>query len=788
MRDGRFGVPDHQKSPFHPGGGQGVIPRFANVSGLANVAKIPSLNKHIPVSLPKPGMLCCHPVRASWDTFYYMELFVTVPHPFESLLARECTQLGATDLRLTQGGVHCTGDLAAAYRLCLWSRLASRVLLPLAKFPCANEQALYDGVRAIPWEDHFTPADTFAIHVTARRSPIQQTHFAALKSKDAVVDRFRERSGQRPSVDTVRPGIRLQIHLDQKEASVALDLSGESLHRRGYRDQGGEAPLKENLAAALLVGAGWSEIAATGAGLCDPLCGSGTFLIEGGLIAGDCAPGLGRERFGFHAWLQFDPATWLALKEEAQARREAGLAKLPPLVGWDGDAKSVQAAQRHASRAGLGGKIEIGCRPLAELRAPGEKIGLVVANPPYGARLESTAVIPPLYRLLGEKLHAHFAGSRALLIAPDDAAGKATGWRAQKVTQFRNGPLNCKLLRIDLDVDNYWPAKPRAVTGGELAGLDEGGAMFANRLRKNLRHLRKLAERERAGCFRVYDADLPEYAVAVDRYGDWAHVQEYAPPAKVDPDKARHRLEQVLRAVPQVLEIPADHVMVKTRQRQKGANQYAKMDDAGQFHETREGDAVFLVNFTDYLDTGVFLDHRPVRALIHDSVRNQRFLNLFAYTATATVQAALGGARRTVSVDTSNTYLEWARRNLARNGFSTQQHRLERADCFDWLAENRDKFDWILLDPPTFSNSKRADQDFDVQRDHARLIHAAMRHLAPGGTLLFSCNLRRFTLAEEALSPFRLEDWTAPSIPFDFARNERIHHCWKITRVKPDDR
>ena len=246
---------------------------------------------------------------------------------------------------------------------------------------------------------------------------------------------------------------------------------------------------------------------------------------------------------------------------------------------------------------------------------------------------------------------------------------------------------------------------------------------------------------------------------------------------------ARQRLEQVLAALPAVLELPPENVFLKTRQRQKGASQYQKFAAQGRFHEVREGPARFWVNFTDYLDTGLFLDHRLTRRLIGELAAGQRFLNLFGYTGTASVWAALGGATRTTTVDLSATYLDWARRNFGLNGLHGPKHALVRADCRQWLAQARDSYDLIFLDPPTFSNSKRMDGILDLQRDHVALLRQTARLLTPDGVLLFSTNQRNFRLDRAGLPELAFEDWSRRTLPPDFARDPKIHRCWRISQL-----
>ena len=314
--------------------------------------------------------------------------------------------------------------------------------------------------------------------------------------------------------------------------------------------------------------------------------------------------------------------------------------------------------------------------------------------------------------------------------------------------------------------------------------VDQPQIAFANRLRKNLAHLNKWARREGITCFRVYDADLPEYAVAVDLYESrWAVVQEYAAPPSIDATKAQQRLAAVLALVPEVTGIAPEAVFLKVRERGKGGARYAAhaapSEQTGEYHEVREGAARLLVNFTDHLDTGLFLDHRPVRFWIQEHSRGARFLNLFAYTGAATVHAALGGARSSTTVDLSRTYLDWAARNLRANGIEPgPAHRLKQADCLTWLIEDPDSYDLIFMDPPVFSNSKRMDGVLDIQRDHGWMIDACMRRLDRGGTLLFSCNLRDFVLDPGLAERHSVRDWTKPSIPPDFARDPRIHRAF----------
>lgn len=714
--------------------------------------------------------------------------FATTPKGLESLLADELSALGGGKLRETRAGVSFSGPLALAYRACLWSRLSSRILLPLSTFPASSAEALYEGVSAIAWEDHLGSDDSLSVDFSTVQSQINHSHFGALKVKDAIVDRFRARDGSRPSVEREQPSVRINVYLYHDQATVYLDLSGESLHRRRYRSQSVAAPLKENVACGALLRAGWPEIARNGGSLVDPLCGGGTLIIEGALMAADVAPGLLRDYYGFFGWRGHDTSLWQGLIAEAHARREVGLKTLPPVYGFDADARAAQAAQRNAAAAQLEPYIVIEHRPLADLCAPPDASGgLVISNPPYGERLGEAETLKPLYAELGSKLKTQFGGWCAAVLTANPDLGKSMGIRARKRYALFNGALECKLLCFDVTPEWFVGAHAEAE---DQAPLTPGAEMLANRLRKNLKQLGRWLKKEDVSCYRLYDADLPEYAVAVDLYhGDklWAHVQEYAAPASVDPKKAAARLRDAMRAVVAVLEIPREQVFFKVRQQQKGSEQYQALADTKRFHEVCEGPCRLLVNFSDYLDTGLFLDHRPVRAYLREQARGKHFLNLFAYTGAATVHTAAGGAASTVTVDMSQTYLEWASRNMALNGHIGRQHRYIHADCSAWLAEQNtaatpSRFDLIFLDPPTFSNSKRMSGTFDVQRDQAELIRQCVALLAPGGTLVFSTNFRRFKLDTHALTELELEDMSPAMLPPDFAREPRIHQVWRIRR------
>lgn len=715
----------------------------------------------------------------------HLSFFATAPKGIEPLLAEELEALGAARVTPGRGGVSFQGPLAMAYRACLWSRTAGRILLPLIGFPAPDPEALYQGIRAIPWEQHLSSQGTLAVNFATTHSQITHSQFGAQKVKDAIVDRFRDIYGHRPSIERTRPDLRINCYLQNDAATISLDLAGDSLHRRGYREQTVLAPLKENLAAALLLKCGWPEVAAAGGPLIDPLCGSGTLPIEAAWIAADIAPGLLRDYWGFLGWLRHEPATWASLMDEARQRREAAIGRTPPIAGYDRDVRAIRSALSNADRAGVQKLIHIERREIGRVEPPRSRVsGLIIANPPYGERLGEVEDLKPLYEQLGDLLKGRFSGWKAGVFTGNPDLGRRMGLRASRINTFYNGPLPCKLLQFSVEPQFFVDreaAEARTRQAMMEKALAGGVEPFVNRLRKNLRTLGRWAQRQEIGCYRLYDADIPEYAVAVDIYEQWVHVQEYQAPRSVDPVLARDRLNQIMTVLPEVLEVPAAHIFLKLRRRQKGLSQYEKTGSQGHFHEIHEGPCRFLVNFTDFLDTGLFLDHRPTRRMIGELAPGRRFLNLFGYTGTATVYAALNGAASTTTVDMSNTYLAWARRNLALNGIGGRNHDLVRADCLEWLDRDRGHYDLIFLDPPTFSTSKRMQGTLDVQRDHVELIRQTVQRLDKQGILIFSNNYRRFKLDREALSDLDIQDITRQTTPKDFERNPRIHNCWRIT-------
>ena len=725
-----------------------------------------------------------------------MNLFVSCAIGLEPVLADELAALFEQEVKPTKAGVWIETDLRGAYQIALWSRVASRVLLPI--FECeATVDDLYRSALEQNWADYLKPASAIAIDFSGKNKYIRHTRFGALKIKDAMADWHQARDLDPPYLEKHQPDMRFSARINKGKVSVALDFSGHAMHKRGYRQRQGAAPLRENLAAALLYRARWPQIAQANGelngALVDPMCGSGTLLIEAALMATDGAPGLRRESWGFDHWSGHDQALWQQIRADAEHRFKQGRESFKGrLHGSDSNGFMVKVARDNASRAAVHGLIDLETESAEHVKAPADQ-GLLITNPPYGERLGDEAQVALLYEKLGENLLNEFEGWQAAILAANSEFGRRLGMHSYKQYSVDNGTLACLLLMFDIQSSNRLASKQNIEPS-------EGARMVANRIKKNMAKLNSWLSREDIQAFRVYDADIPEYAAAIDLYqtdgGRYAVVQEYAPPKTVDASKARHRLNEIITAVGLSLAVGEDAIHVKSRERQRGTNQYEKTRarkgvDPYKRDEpdsdtllVREGKANLEVNLEDYLDTGLFLDHRPIRREIKQFSSGKSFLNLFCYTSAVTVQAALGGAKRSLSVDMSNAYLDWSEQNFRHNHMDLSKHRLMREDCLKFLHLQSlapdEKFDLIFLDPPSFSNSKRMEEVLDIQKDHVKLIQQAMRLLEPDGTLIFSTNLRKFKMDTEALREFDLENHTQASLDPDFQRNQKIHQCWKI--------
>jgi 23S rRNA (guanine2445-N2)-methyltransferase / 23S rRNA (guanine2069-N7)-methyltransferase len=730
----------------------------------------------------------------------------------EWVLARELEAIGAIDLRIGRRTI----EFAAAagreretlYRSVLEARTAIRVLEPLGRFRVSSPKALYDAVAGIDWREQLRVTDTLRVDATIHDTFLTHSLYAAQVVKDAVVDQLRTPSGKRPGVSLRGATLRLALHLVGDVATVFRDAAGRSLHQRGWRTGEVEAPLSEVLAAGILAIAGWwrpglpmnprasaepgqgpvTDLgqATTGEPFLDPMCGSGTFLIEAATIAAGMAPGLWRARRQGHGLFRFRDcdrplADRLVAALEARVRPAAGI-----FLGSDLDPRAVAAARACAVTAGVDKAVVIEERHF-EAVTPPAGAGLVVTNPPYGERLPLPRAAA-LYRRIGDWLVARCGGWRAAILAADSPALKHLGLRPRQRIPLANGAIPCRLVELELRPRSKPPAtilEPGAATVSGRRGFEAQAGDFRRRLTKRFKHLGKWARRQGIEAFRVYDRDIPEIPLAIDWYAGWLHVAEYDRPHERTEIEHDVWLDRMMEVAAMELGVLPGRSVLKARRRQRGGGQYEKLGERATTLNVSEAGLVFEVNLSDYLDTGLFLDHRQTRELVRAEAAGKRILNLFCYTGSFSVYAAAGGARETVSVDLSNTYLDWTRRNLQANGFDDdRRHAVVRDEARAFLEHRARRgeapFDLVIADPPTFSRSAKSDAPWDVERDHAELLNLVAANLTPGGVVFFSTNFRRFHLAADRLAErYSIRDITARTIPEDF-RDGRPHRTWRL--------
>lgn len=761
------------------------------------------------------------------------ELIITCADGLENALLIELDSFGLAGEILRAGRIRVQVSLAKFYHICLYSRVASRVLLPIGEYHFKQKQAttnqiskdakgrtvtrtldtqiidedvpeaLYKFAARYDWAKVFGLDDTFAIRLSTDKRLTVNQQFATLRIKDAIADNFNKQFGERPDVSKM-PDFHIFAAANNKFAELFLDLSGTSLHRRGYRVVNTAAPLKENLAAALLYESNWH----TGKhdALIDPMCGSGTFITEALLMRADYPVGLDKTtaEFGFYHWAYHDDVLWQEAMSRASERFHANLDKLaqnPPIViALDADANATHACHQNLLASGLApiiSHITLQQKAVSGLKDTLSKIRadhpLIITNPPYGERLGESDFIKPLYHGLGLSvvdglMQAGVTRADMAVLGSHVEHVDTLPIIDPKTLRCHNGALTVYFRHGALDLSKK-DSLIESFVKREIS--NEESQEFINRFQKNLAHLKKLAKTDDVTNLRVYDADLPNYNVAIDLYDDKVHVQEYAPPKQIPADVAKARFNLVLNGVREVLGVFREDVFIKTRARQSGNEQYTKNPNADtkrkKMYVAREHGAYLYVNFTDYLDTGLFIDHRNMRQIVANASRAKRVLNLFAYTCTASVHAAMAGARSVTSVDLSANYLDWGKQNFALNGLvldaeyeSGQKYQFIASDVFEWIKEHTEQYDVIFIDPPTFSNSKKFKGTFDVQRDHVALINRAMNRLSADGVLYFSNNYTRFELDESLNARYDVVCITDKTIGFDFNPKKPIHQSYQI--------
>ncbi len=370
-------------------------------------------------------------------------LFVSCPKGLEGLLLDELKTLGALACKETMGGVHCNASLEVIYKICLWSRLANRVHLSLSQNPVESTKDCYDASFAIAWDKILKPDATIAVEFSGSSDYMRNTMFGAQLIKDTIVDKIQKTRNHRTQVDTENPDCVIHARLYQGQLFISYDLSGHSLHQRGYRKDAGEAPIKENVAAALLIRAGWPKLMASP--LIDPFCGSGTLLIEAAMMATDKAPGLDRLDYGFLGWLGHRESVWSELQRQALERHEKAMdGALPSIFGFDSDSRVVKIAQGNIRAAGFADIIKVQTRSIRDFAIPEDTSpGLIVSNPPYGERLGESDSLRPVYKQLGDAVKA--CQWPAAILTSDPDLSRATGLWSHKQYAFLNGKIPCKL-------------------------------------------------------------------------------------------------------------------------------------------------------------------------------------------------------------------------------------------------------------------------------------------------------------------------------------------------------
>ena len=707
-------------------------------------------------------------------------LFITCPKGFEETLKKEVEGLSLSIDKLTVGGVKLETNLEGLYLCALHLRTANRILLNLYSKKINDAKDIVNHAAEYAWEHVFDVNSSLDIDFRGQDDQIRNTMFGGQCLKDGISDRFRSICGQRPVMMKKDPDVKLQVILKRGFLNVYLDVFGRSLHQRGYRRQQGLAPLKENIASGLLMQANWLDIAKNNGALIDPMCGSGTFLIEAWQMATAYLPGF---QFGENlhlSWCDHNENLWKKLFDDCFKYHQAQALKFDaPILGFDVAPQMVAKAKENIRAAGLEKRIQVSVKDLTNFNKPAHlKKGLVISNPPFGERLSSENDLLALYQTLGSKLTNQCQGWLLAILTSSLKLSKAIGLKSHKQYKVKNGALDCLFALFQIDDNNKFNKEA-------ARSISKEGEALLNRLKKNQNKMLPWLKRQGISSYRWYDADLVEFNVAIDVYSSvegktFLHVQEYKAPKSIHVDIAQQRLQTVLDVLTLGLGYSMDVIFVKQRMKQKGKQQYERSENQDKRIVVKDGKVNCFVNLADYLDTGLFLDHRRIRASF-DKLQNKSFLNLFCYTGVASLHAAKVGVT-TTNVDMSRTYLNWAKDNFRLNHHTIDKHHFIQADVLQWLAEDEQQYDVIFCDPPSFSNSKRMDGVLDIERDHVQMIEKCMQKLSPQGILYFSCNLRSFKLDESLIQKFNLHNISIETTSKDFESSHNNHHAFKFEK------
>jgi 23S rRNA (guanine2445-N2)-methyltransferase / 23S rRNA (guanine2069-N7)-methyltransferase len=731
------------------------------------------------------------------------QLIATSAAGLEAVVVRELQALGFADAKTrSTGRVVFAGDDAAIATANIQLRCAERVLLEVGNFEAADFDQLYEQTYDLPWDAWLRPDSSFPVNGRSVKSQLTSVPAVQRTVKKAIVEKLRAVFGCE-TLPEDGPEVGIEISLLENQASLTLDTSGVGLHKRGYRRLTAAAPLRETLSAALVDLSFWQPDRP----LLDPFCGSGTIAIEAAMIGRKIAPGVYRT-FAAQQWDFIEQSVWQEAREHAA---EQAVAELPErIIATDIDADVLSYARFHAEKVGVADDIHFQQADFADLKSSRE-YGCLITNPPYGQRVGEQEAVEELYRQMPLVLRnlptwshyilTSYQGFETLLERKADRRRKLYNAQIECTYYQFYGPRPPHGMqpppKLDTkdrsDTTKLTPA-PAAVplpaitvqpAFGSLSDKShEQAEIFANRLRKTARHLRRWPTRRGITCYRLYDRDVPEVPLVVDRYEDHLHLAEYERPHERSAAEHANWLDLMVKTAAITLEVPRNQVFLKRRDRQRGVQQYEKAADERHRLLVEEADLKFEVNLSDYIDTGLFLDHRITRAMFAEQAKDKEVLNLFCYTGAFTVYAAAAGAQSTTSVDLSNTYLDWAQRNLEHNELEGPQHRLVRSDVLEFLESQPDEptFDLAIVDPPTFSNSKSTESVWDIQQDHVALLTQVLKLIRPGGCVFFSTNSRRFKLDAAAVEGTELREITKQTMPEDF-RNKRIHRCWSMVKI-----
>ena len=750
-----------------------------------------------------------------------VDLIATSTMGLEAVVSRELTELGYENRIVGLGRIAFSADEVAICHANLWLRASGRVLLKMGGFSATDFGQLFDQTYALPWERWIPPDGAFPVNGRSQKSQLSSVPACQRMVKKAIAEKLLK-AHKVSRLDETGATYQVEVSLLKDEVTLTIDTSGSGLHKRGYRPVVGRAPLRETLAAGLVLLSFWKA----GRPLIDPFCGTGTIPIEAAMIGRNMAPGLGR-RFAAEDWSTMDASLWNEARRQA---RDLARPKLEErIMGTDIDASALDLARFHAGQAGVANDIHFQQRDFHDLLSK-RQYGCLITNPPYAERLGTTSEVEQLYRDMPDVLRRLKTWSHFIFTAYPNFE-ELVGQEANRRRKLYNSRIECTYYQFHgprptdeqkqgpvsqiettsqagdahpgacpsgatgvppvPDQESSQPPKDRVpqrnpqttsqAFGGLTEKAKEQAEIFRNRLIKRARHLRRWPRKQGITCYRLYERDEPQVPLVVDRYEDCLHITEYERPHDRSPAEHADWLDLMARTAADALEVDRSKTFLKRRQRQRGTRQHERLGDENRLFVVHEGCLKFQVNLSDYVDTGLFLDHRITRSMVREEAKGKRFLNLFGYTGAFTVYAAAGGAESTVTVDLSNTYLDWAELNLGLNELAGPAHRFIRRDAMEYLSQLPEEpcFDLAVVDPPTFSNSKRTEDVWDVQRDHVALLKAVFQRISPGGVVYFSTNFRRFKLAEAELEGVTIREISRQTLPPDF-RNRRIHRCWRF--------